>query len=175
MTIQSRYDPLKVSEITREKIEARNNKTIPTVNRVGVQLQGSRNAPKDTFRPNDDSLKNDFFNMLMTPATANSTSTPNKSNQSDFDATTHGTNEFFSPQNKCEEREKILPNSDFNFSIVNSMAGEVHIRGEFINGKCLVRLTMKSNLSLKEKSVLAQMLRASLESKLNTELELKID
>jgi|GEM_PF-5504122 len=175
MTIQSRYDPLKVSEITREKIEARNNKTIPTLNRAVAQQQGPRNLPKDTFRSNDDTLKNDFFNMLMTPATTNSTQTRNKPDQSDFDASTHGTNEFFSPQNKCEERKEIPPNSDFSFSIVNSMAGEVHIRGEFINGKCLVRLTMKSNLGLKEKSVLAQMLRASLESKLNTELELKID
>lgn len=175
MPIEPKYDPLSISEITQEQIEARNKKTVPVFNRNTGHTQAIKHHTPLINTTEDNDLKDDFLNLLLSGQSA--TESPHKKNavQSTPIQKTDGTKEFFLTHNECEEKKENLQNNVFSFSIVNSMAGEVQLNGEFSNGKCLVRLTMKNTLTVKEKAILAQILQASLKSKLNTEVELQID
>lgn len=176
MTIE-RYDPLSVSQITQERIEAQNKKTVPTPPRPNTgHLQPIKHTQTSFHGKEGSDLKEDFLNLLMSPeqGTHNAPQTKNTRNKETI-RSTNGTKEFFLSHKQCEEKKENSKSNTFSFSIVNSMAGEVQLQGEFLNGRCFIRMALKKDLTVKEKAVLAQILQTSLKNKLNTEVELKID
>lgn len=177
MTIE-RYDPLSVSQITQERIEAQNKKTVPTPQRPTNtgHLQPIKHTTNHLHQKDKSDLKEDFLNLLMSAEQDSKHGEPTKNTRNkETIRATNGTKEFFLTHKQCEEKKKNSEGSSFSFSIVNSMAGEVQLQGEFLNGRCFMRMTLKKDLTVKEKAVLAQILQTSLKSKLNTEVELKID
>ena len=176
MTINTQYDPLKISEITNRKIDAKNRRTVP-------QTDVSRHSPTSTSIPNK-SLRNsnnakaesDFLGMLLQPEKHNpfSETHPELSEKSAQHAPV-GTKDFFSPPKKCEEKNIEVRNGKFNFCIQNTQVGEVNIQGEFNDRKCTLYLSLKNNLSAQEKTTLEKILRSSLGKNLGVDLEIKID
>lgn len=176
MTIE-RYDPLSVSQITQERIEAQNKKTVPTPQKPNTgHFQPIKHIQTSVHKKDDSDLKDDFLNLLMSSehGTSGGPSTKNTKDK-EINRAANGTKESFLTLKEYEEKKEKLSGNTFNFSIVNSMAGEVQLQGEFLNGRCFVRMTLKQDLSVKEKAILAQILQTSLKNKLNTEVELKID
>lgn len=176
MTINTQYDPLKISEITNRKLDAKNRRTIPEVSIPTSNGQSSRAFNHSNRNSNHTKSDQDFLGMLLQ---ADQTRSPSDmqfhlDEKKELNSLT-GTNHFFSPQKKCEEKNLQAANNKFSFCIANTLAGEVNVQGEFDGHKCIVYLSLKSKLSTQEQAALEKILRSGLSKNLGVELEIKID
>jgi len=176
MTINTQYDPLKISEITNRKIDAKNRRTVPQTE-VSRPPENSANIPKKSLRNSSHAkAEPDFLNMLLQPGKHNPlTETHPELNEKSVQNSPVGTKDFFSPPKKCEEKNIEVRNGKFNFCIQNTQVGEVNIQGEFNGRMCMVCLSLKNKLSAQEKTALEKILRSSLGKNLGVDLEIKID
>lgn len=176
MTINTQYDPLKISEITNRKLDAKNRRTVPEVSVPASNGQGSRAFHHTSRNSSHTKSDQDFLGMLLqADQTCNPSDTQFQLDEKKELNSLTGTNHFFSPQKNCEEKKLQTENSKFDFCIENTLAGQVNIRGEFDGQKCVVYLSLKNKLSTQEQAALEKILRSGLSKNLGVELEIKID
>ena len=173
-------DPNDLSNMVNRRIQEKNQKT------AGVPEQTSRSTTASPHRRivhqqahTSDDLGGEFLGLLLkngegTHDPSMESVTHDQSALQEPLSKKNGTNSFHSSLKECRE-QKQNDKSTFNFSINNTLAGEVEVQGEFSNGKCVLNLRVPRALTVKEKASLTWILQTSLRRELDVDLEVRID
>lgn len=179
MNINNKFEPVSISAKVRERLEKRANglSTDVATNQTNP-TEKHANLGKNLATP--ENIKDEFLNLLLSPK--NDLPAPPKPALNNS-ATYHtdsseicGTETFFLPQKKCEERKNLLTEkSNFSFTIESEALGNLDLSGQFDGVQMKVSLKLADSIDTQQLEVLEKMLQRQLCSTLGVQVELTID
>lgn len=168
------YDPLSLRTLVKQRIEDKANGCKP---QIKLNTLSAHETPQTRHRSHaDEEMKHEFLGMLLDQDPDRPSHFEEDQAQStgkiNFGEGTK--NDFFS-LNKQGVKEKKSSKESFSFRINNSQAGNIEISGSYKNEILALNIITEKPLSLDERKILSQIIKAKLSAELKTELEIKID
>lgn len=168
------YDPLSLSTLVKQRIEDKANGCRP---QIKVNTHSAHGTSHSHHRSHtDEEIKHEFLGMLLDQDPEESCHLEKDQDQSTRKINSgEGTMHDFFSLNKQGVKEKNLSKEAFSFRINNSQAGNIEISGSYKNEVLALNIITEKSLSLDERKILSQIIKAKLSAELKTELEIKID